>query len=121
MAQKFREWMEMRVQSEASSDWLTVERNPILKAVAENLAKQKEKLKERYGQKMADRIIAWTLAGGFVPLPGFQVALLLGLLGVSEIARAIRKEGEGPDPKEEIECKKVADDVGLAISTPENA
>jgi len=113
--------MEMRVQSEASSDWLTVEKNPILKAVAENLAKQKEKLKERYGQKAADRIIAWTLAGGFVPLPGFQVALLLGMLGVSEIARAIRKEGDGLGPKGEIECKKVADDVGLALSTPEEA
>jgi hypothetical protein len=121
MEQKFSEWMKTRVQSEAASDWLTVERNPILKAVAENLAKQKERLRLRYGQKMADRIIAWTLVGGFVPLPGFQVALLLGLLGVSEIARAIRKEGDGLGPKGEIECKKVAYDVEFALATPEEA
>lgn len=111
MEKGFGEWMEERTKSEAVSDWASVERNPLLKSVAESLSRQKEKLTQRYGKKTADRIIAWTVAGGFVPLPGFQVALLLGMLGVSEIARAMRRGEERLEKYAQSECEKVADEV----------
>jgi hypothetical protein len=111
MPQKFHEWMENRVKSEAVSDWLTVENNPVVRKVAESLAQQKRRLAERYGQKTADRIIAWTLAGGFVPLPGFQVALLLGLLGVSELARGLKRNRTAVEASDEAECERVANEV----------
>jgi len=111
MGRTFREWMDRRVQSESVADWLTVDKNPIVRKAAESLEAQKKRLAERYGQKTADRIIAWTLAGGFVPLPGFQVALLLGLLGVSELARNLKRNKVEVEAKEEEECERIAKEV----------
>jgi len=109
--------MEERVQAEAMSDWLTVDRNPIVRKAAESLERQKRRLADRYGKKTADRIIAWTLAGGFVPLPGFQVALLLGLLGVSELARGLKRNRTEVEAREEAECERVANEVQREIES----
>jgi len=93
---------------ESFQSWLSLKENPVLLKVRENLRKQREMLEARYGKKRADTIVATALATGLIPIPGFQIASVLAVLGLSEVARIVRK-GRNVDEESQREAEKVAE------------
>lgn len=88
--------------------WLSLKENPMVERIRQNLETQRKRLEMRYGKGRADTIVATALATGIIPIPGLQIASILALMGISELARIARK-GKSTDEEVRKEAEKVAE------------
>lgn len=93
---------------ESFRSWLSFKENPMFEMIRQNLETQRKRLETRYGKGRADTIIATALATGIIPIPGLQIASILALMGISELARIVRK-GKSTDEEVRKEAEKVAE------------
>jgi hypothetical protein len=94
--------------NESLRSWLSLKENPLVDRIRRSLEKQREKLERRYGKSRADTIVATALVTGLVPIPGFQIASVLALMGISEVGRIVRK-GKSVDEESRREAERVAE------------
>jgi energy-converting hydrogenase Eha subunit H len=88
--------------------WLSLKENPLVDRIRKSLEIQRKRLETRYGKRRADAIVATALATGLIPIPGFQIASILALMGISEVGRIARK-GSIKDEESRKEAEKVAE------------
>jgi hypothetical protein len=88
--------------------WLSLKENPLVDRIRKSLETQRKRLETRYGKRRADTIVATALATGLIPIPGFQVASILALMGISEVGRMVRR-GRPADEESRREAEKVAE------------
>lgn len=93
---------------ESFRSWLSLKENPLVDQIRRSLESQRERLERRYGKSRADTIVATALVTGLVPIPGFQIASVLALMGISEVGRIVRK-GKSVDEESRREAERVAE------------
>jgi hypothetical protein len=93
---------------ESFKSWLSLKENPLVDGIRRSLERQRKGLERRYGKRRADTIVATALATGLIPIPGFQIASILALMGISEVGRMARK-GKIKDDESRREAEKVAE------------
>lgn len=93
---------------ESFRSWLSLRENPMVERIRQTLEKQRKRLEIRYGKGRADTIVATALATGLIPIPGFQIASILALMGISELGRIVRM-GKSVDEESRREAERVAE------------